>query len=65
VDRLSGNNGLVIEDLVLLKEITLLMLSGLSAHCCLLPEAFLNTAVPRKGEMGIYLPFSQEGKLRH
>lgn len=33
-----------------------MMLSGLSAPCCLLPRALLNAAVPRKGEMEFIFP---------
>lgn len=63
-DRLEGKNGLVRQDLFLLKKIGLLILSGLSA-LCLLPEAFWNTAAPRKEGRGIYPSFSQGEKLRH
>lgn len=64
VDKLEGKNGLGGEVLFLLKEIGLLMPSGLSTPCCLLPEALLNSSPQERGE-GVYPSFSQGGKLRH
>lgn len=61
MDSLEGKKGLAGEDLFLLKEIGLLMSSGLSVPHCLHPEAFLNAAWERGGEF--ILPSVKEGNL--